>query len=195
MKIMFILATIVVSLSIGFATAHEEVKPQVIETPVIEIVTTEKEYVAVTEIITPSEEIIIDDSSLKEPWWTNEEYELICKVIMAEVGSDTISDEAQHGATAVILNRMNHKDFPDTIHDVIYQPNVYACTGYLGSVTPTERVRNNVLAVLNGDVIIPDDVVWQAGFPQAAWNCSVEVYKHYDAEPYDIWLCHYGTPK
>ena len=126
------------------------------------------------------------------PWWTEEEYDLLCRVVMAEGGSDSIVDEVQQGIAAVVINRMNYPGFADTIHDVIYSPGQYSCAPYLHTITPTERVRENTLIALKGDSGYPEDVVWQAGFPQAAWNTSVKIYKVFDTKPNKTYFCHYG---
>ncbi len=134
-----------------------------------------------------------DDDKLKENWYTDYEFDLICKLVMAEGGSDSIPDEAQQGIAAVVVNRTRYPEaFSDTIEGVVFQEGQYACASYLDDVKPTERVVDNVRKVLDGEVYIPEDVVWQAGFPQSAWGTDVHVYAYYDTEPYDTYLCHWG---
>lgn len=125
-------------------------------------------------------------------WWTESEFDLLCKVVMAEMGSDSAPDEAQQGVAAVVINRVNHPNFKNTISEVIYTTGQYACTPYLNKVVPTQRVKENTLIALQGKSGFPTDVVWQAGFPQAAWGKSVAIYKVFDTYPHTTYFCHYG---
>ncbi len=136
-----------------------------------------------------------------EPWWTEAEYELLCKVVMAEVGSEkleehTCIDTLQQEVTQVIINRVNHPEFPSTIEEVLHQPNQYACIPYLEQFeAPTERVRGNVLKSLEAsstNPVLPADVVWQAEFTQSAWGTEVSVYREYTLGDTTVYLCHYG---
>lgn len=125
-------------------------------------------------------------------WWTESEFDLLSRVVMAEMGSDSAPDEAQQGVAAVVINRVNHPVFKNTIEEVIYTTGQYACTPYLSEVVPTQRVKENTLIALQGKSGFPDDVVWQAGFPQAAWGKSVAIYKVFDTYPHTTYFCHYG---
>ncbi len=126
-------------------------------------------------------------------WWTEAEYDLLCRVVMAEMGSDGAPDEAQQGVAAVVINRMNHPEFANSIHDVVYTKGQYACTSYLHKMQPTEKVKENVLVALRGESGFPPDVVWQAGFPQSAWGTSVKLYKVFDTKPHTTYFCYYGV--
>lgn len=128
-----------------------------------------------------------------EKWWTQEEEDLLVQVVHFEMGSDSAPDEAQQLVAAVVINRMRHPDFPDTIKDVLYS-GAYSCSNLLGTGNPTERCRENVLKVLNEEVTFPDDVVWQSSVPQCAWNTTVKIYKVFDTQPYKTYFCHYGDP-
>lgn len=57
--------------------------------------------------------------------------------------------------------------FPDTIEEVIFQPGQYACVDN-GTfwLEPTARAVRNAVAVLTGQVKCPENVVFQAEFPQ-----------------------------
>ena len=138
--------------------------------------------------------IITEETKEVEKWWTQEEEDLLVQVVHFEMGSDSAPDEAQQLVAAVVVNRMRHPDFPDTINDVIYAPGAYSCANLLGTGTPTERCRENVLKVLNEEVTFPDDIVWQSSVPQCAWNTTVKIYKVFDTQPYKTYFCHYGDP-
>lgn len=75
---------------------------------------------------------------------------------------------------SVVLNRVKHKSFPNTIRGVVFQKGQYACT-WDGNYnkTPdslTMRVARNLLA--NGSVL-PANVVYQAGFRQGSGTYAV----------------------
>lgn len=142
-------------------------------------------------------EIIVEPDVAEEveekSWWTSEEELLLAKVVYAEMGQSDAPDEAQQLVAQVVINRMRHDSFPDTIYDVIYQTGQYACTSYLDGVQPDQRAKDNALKALKGEVDCPDDVVWQAGFPQCAWNTSVKIYKTFTIGSSTVYFCHYGS--
>ena len=138
--------------------------------------------------------IITEETKEVEKWWTQEEEDLLVQVVHFEMGSDSAPDEAQQLVAAVVINRMRHPSFPDTIKDVIYAPGAYSCVNLLGTGNPTERCREIVLIVLNEEVTLPDDIVWQSSVPQCAWNTTVKIYKVFDTQPYKTYFCHYGDP-
>jgi len=105
--------------------------------------------------------------------YTEDELYLLSHLIQAEAGSDCISNEHQQLVGAVAMNRVADERFPDTLYNVIYQSGQYSCvnsgTFYLD---PTDRAVENAIAVLNGEVECPDDLVFQAEFAQgyAVWK-------------------------
>ncbi len=130
---------------------------------------------------------------IAESWWTEEEFDLLCRVVTAEMGADFAPDKAQQGVAAVVINRARHEAFPNNIHNVVHQKGQYACVSYLHRVEPTERVRENVLKVLEEEVFFPEDVVWQANFPQSAWGTSVDIYEiYFTGTKYETYFCYYG---
>lgn len=79
---------------------------------------------------------------------------LLARMIMAEAESEPLEGQALVGL--VILNRVKHPDFPDTVEEVIFEP---------GQFTP----------VYNGrwDAVEPDTASWSAvGFISAGWDES-----------------------
>lgn len=67
-----------------------------------------------------SVEEVVEESPL-----TQEEIELIALVTMAECGGEP--EEGQRLVIDTILNRVDSPYFPDTVYDVLYQKNQYAC--------------------------------------------------------------------
>ena len=121
------------------------------------------------------------DNVVEEPY-TQEELDLLARVIYAEAGSDWISDEHQLAVGSIVLNRINDDRFPDDLYSVIYQdvPSIqYACTvnGMIYN-EPDERTINNAKQLLTYGSAIPENIVWQSQVPQGngIWK---EIQGHY----------------
>lgn len=57
-----------------------------------------------------------------------EDYDLISRLGFAEAGALESADPEEHYAVwEVSYNRVKHEDFPNSLHDVIYQDNAYGC--------------------------------------------------------------------
>lgn len=124
--------------------------------------------------------------------YTNEELMLVAKVIAAEAGSDSVSDRCNELVGAVIINRVNHDSFPNTIEEVIYAPGQYSTASILDEIIPDERDIENARRALEGEIDCPSDVVWQANFPQCAWGTTVKVYEKIETPYGTMYFCHYG---
>lgn len=61
-----------------------------------------------------------------EPLYTDDELFCLAAVIYNEAGSDFISDEHQEMVGYVVLNRVNHPAYPNSIREVIEQPGQYS---------------------------------------------------------------------
>lgn len=142
----------------------------------------ETEDVSVTEVI--SETLVInknftssdepEETEEPEPTetvpaipYTDEDLDLLARLIMAEAGMSWASDELQLYVGSVVLNRMNHPLFPDTLYNVIYATGQYSPT-WTGSInnTPSEQAIENAKYLLENGSILPDNVVYQANFKQ-----------------------------
>ena len=82
-------------------------------------------YTTAAEILQAMEEAQRQE---EEPAYTEEDLDLLSRVIYAEVGCTWIPDWVQRMVGSVVLNRVNSPYYPDTIYDVIYQPGQYAPT-------------------------------------------------------------------
>lgn len=60
-----------------------------------------------------------------------EEVDLLARVIQAEAATEPYEGKVAVGA--VVINRVEHEDFPDTINEVIYEPRAF-CTVTNGSI-------------------------------------------------------------
>ena len=120
-----------------------------------------------------------------KPNYTEEELDMLSRIIHAEAGSDCISDEHQQLVGMVVINRINDPRFPDTMEEVIMAKGQYDCVRN-GSYyqQPSKRAIENAKKVLNGEVEAPPDMVYQAEFPQ-----GYEVYKTFDTPWSTTYFC------
>lgn len=82
-----------------------------------------------------------------------EELELLARIIQVEAGYEKM--EGRIAVGNVILNRVESERFPDTIRDVIYQPNQFppATNGLMDGVVPDEETVEAARRVLQGEVV------------------------------------------
>lgn len=109
--------------------------------------------------------------------YTDEELEMLALVIYQEAGGDACSDETRLMVGNVVMNRIADDRFPDTMEGVLLQERQYGRLYWTGLVWP-ERASQSVEAhavqrayecaarVLDGERLLPDDVIWQAEFRQ-----------------------------
>lgn len=104
-------------------TAKQEIELTVADIPVQEAV--KSAPVVIEE--PPKEEVELLEVSETSPVInvTEEEIELIALVTMAEAEAEP--EEGQRLVIDTILNRVDGEHWPDTITEVIYQPNQYTC--------------------------------------------------------------------
>ena len=112
-----------------------------------------------------------------EKAYSEEELEMLALVIYQEAGGDACSDETRLMVGNVVLNRVADERFPDTIEEVLLQERQYGRLHWTGLVWP-ERASQSVEAhavqraydcaerVLEGERLLPEDVIWQAEFVQ-----------------------------
>lgn len=108
------------------ATHVEIIEDEIIvETPAVrvrEMVTKEIEDEELVETITIEEPVVEEEETIELPF-TDEEIDLIALVTMAEAEGE--SEEGKRLVIDTILNRVDHEDFPDSVTEVIYQPNQF----------------------------------------------------------------------
>ena len=116
-------------------------------------------------------------TEVTEPPYTDEELEMMAIVIFQEAGGDYFSDETRLMVGTVVMNRVADDRFPDTIYEVLTQKSQYGLLHWTGIVWPerasypneahaVERAYECAERILNGERFLPEDVVWQAEFPQ-----------------------------
>lgn len=105
------------------------------------------------------------ESETEQPYSDDDFYEL-SHVIQAEAGY--CERDMMIGVGSVVLNRVEHEDFPDTVYEVIHQPGQYSTVSHLSSQVPTEFVEEVTDYLLRNGSEYPSDVVYQANFPQGS---------------------------
>lgn len=110
------------------------------------------------------------------PYSENDLY-VLAHVLAGEAQS--LPDEEQRYVGSVVLNRVKHGSFPNTIEGVVFQKGQYACT-WDGNYyrEPTERNWANARYLLENGSILPDNVIWQSGkrqgkgiYLKTKWHC------------------------
>lgn len=114
--------------------------------------------------------------ALSDAWWAEQEnLDIVARVVAGEAGA--CPWEHQVAVAAVVVNRVNSDLFPDTVREVVAQPNQYT-TLYLSGFDRTPRQCYEAAAVaLDGESGVPEDVIWQAEFPQGTevwWTSYVD---------------------
>lgn len=109
-----------------------------------------------------------------------EYYPLMCHIVYAEAGICPFMEQCYVANT--IENRIKHKEYPNTIHGVIYDSGQYepVMTGSI-NMTPSKAVKENMELYLRGKVEteMPDNVVFQALFEQGHGKWKVTPLGHY----------------
>ena len=91
----------------------------------------------------------------------------LSRVIQAESGY--CSQQMQEYVGSVVLNRVADDRFPDTIPEVIEQPNQYSTASFLTSQEPTQQVINVAVDLLENGSKLPADIIYQANFSQGSY--------------------------
>lgn len=105
------------------------------------------------------------DEPLYDVYDQNSDLYVLAHVLAGECQS--YSDEEQRYVGSVVLNRVNHDGFPDTIKQVVFQKGQYSCVvdgNYYRE--PTAKNWMNAKWLLENGSILPDNVIWQSGAKQ-----------------------------
>lgn len=151
----------------------EEMTIECTATPALEemlVMEPEDEIIAYEEVAEVVAEDQPDVFAEPQPQYPDSDLMLLAKVIYAEAGSEFLSDEWKMCVGEVVLNRVASPEFPNTIYDVVYQQGQYqgARSGYIASLTPSERCIDIAKMLLNGERIMEPSVVFQANFQQGS---------------------------
>lgn len=109
---------------------------------------------------------------MKADWFVDEpitysekDLQIMAHVLAGE--AQPYSDTEQRLVGSVVLNRVEHDSYPDTIEGVVFQKGQYACTrdgNYYRE--PTERNWANAKWLLENGSILPEHVIYQSGGKQ-----------------------------
>lgn len=103
--------------------------------------------------------------ALSKAWWS-EYYDfcIVAKVIEGEAGGCSFEQMVYTGAT--IINRKNSSLFPNTVEEVVAAPGQYSLAYLTNFQTIPARVWDAAKAVMDGHHDTPEDMYWEALFPQ-----------------------------
>lgn len=123
-----------------------------------------------------------------KPTINQAELEMLACVIYQEAGGNGSCDDCRKYVADVVLNRMEHEDFPDTMYEVLTSKGQYGRFYWTGIVWPAranhateaeavERAYETAEAVLSGEhsKLYGKGYIWQAGFVQGTdgfWCCG-----------------------
>ena len=102
----------------------------------------------------------VNDNSLYCQWGnftlTQDEFELLCTTVYCEAGNQDMQTQTMVALT--VLNRLESEIFPNTITEVIYEPEAYSVTRWRGfeSYGWTEQVENAVYDALKENCFAKD---------------------------------------
>jgi len=72
---------------------------------------------------------------------------MLCNLVGREYGSDYVSVEEKAKIVSVVMNRVNSSDFPNTIYEVLTQPDQFS--GYIPSESYTYQVTDSVIQAVD----------------------------------------------
>lgn len=72
----------------------------------------------------PYETLFVEMSDVQSSSFSEEDENLLARIAMAEAEGEDVDGKAL--VILTVLNRVNSNEFPDTIHDVIYQPSQFS---------------------------------------------------------------------
>lgn len=113
------------------------------------------EVTVITEVIIPpetdsSEETYCEPVEVTECSDTVYQYDIseidrimLCNLVAHEYGSDWVSVSEKAKVVAVVMNRVNSDLFPNTVYEVITQPNQFS--GYIAQDSYTSKVTDSVI--------------------------------------------------
>lgn len=122
--------------------------------------------------------------------YSDEDFILACNLVMREQGANVCEDESQQLVLVVALNRKANNGINGTLTnptslDIIQEPGQYG-SGYSYNMTLdgiTDKVKENVRKVFEGEVTAPANVLFQAGFEQ-----GTGIYKKiWNPAPFNNW--------
>lgn len=147
------------------------------------IIETTEPLETICEVIEESEPTEIESVT------SEEDIELLAMVIYQEAGGDDICDDCRRRVGDIVLNRVENKEFPNSIEEVLTEKGQYGEYYWTGVIWPerakyscethaVERARNIARELLEGchSELYGNGYIWQAGFEQGSegfWCCGI----------------------
>lgn len=108
---------------------------------------------------------------------TQQEYDMLVLTVYLEAGNQTL--DCKKAVASVVLNRVNHSDFPSTVYSVLTQENQFTIN-FNRTGTPRAECYEAVDSVLEYGSILPPDVLYFfADYCNNSWLWSREQYIKY----------------
>lgn len=99
---------------------------------------------------------------------SDEDVDLLARILFLECGSNWIDDYVLKYFCSVVINRMNHWYYPDTLDGVLSQSGQFVSYRNRWNTTPTDRCYTIARDILENGSCIPEDVVYFAQFRQGS---------------------------
>ncbi|MGB9887716.1 MAG: cell wall hydrolase [Moorellales bacterium] len=99
-----------------------------------------------------------------------DEIDLLARLVAAEAANEPYA--GQVGVAAVVLNRVQHPSFPNTLAGVIYQPLAFesVASGWIWRAPPAATARRAAIDALNGwDPTYGSIYFWNPAKPVSPW--------------------------
>lgn len=148
-------------------TTCTEIIPDEVEEPKNDPVEPENDYAE-------SEEV---EEEVSYSGITQQEYDMLVLTVYLEAGNQTL--DCKKAVASVVLNRVNHSDFPSTVYSVLTQENQFTIN-FNRTDTPGAECYEAVDSVLEYGSILPPDVLYFfADYCNNSWPWSREQYIKY----------------
>lgn len=148
-------------------TTCTEIIPDEVEEPKNDLVEPENDYAE-------SEEV---EEEVSYSGITQQEYDMLVLTVYLEAGNQTL--DCKKAVASVVLNRVNHSDFPSTVYSVLTQENQFMIN-FNRTDTPGAECYEAVDSVLEYGSILPPDVLYFfADYCNNSWLWSREQYIKY----------------
>lgn len=107
---------------------------------------------------------IIDAEGSSEQKIAFDDLYLLSRLIYYEAGSDWLTDDFRMCVGEVVMNRVASPEYPDSIHDVIYQKGQYIAVNDpdFDSIVPGEACAGVALRLIQGERRMVESVVFQS---------------------------------
>lgn len=149
-------------------TTCTEIIPDEVEEPKNDPVEPENDY---------AESEGVETEEVKYNGITQQEYDMLVLTVYLEAGNQTL--DCKKAVASVVLNRVNHSDFPSTVYSVLTQENQFTIN-FNRTDTPGAECYEAVDSVLEYGSILPPDVLYFfADYCNNSWLWSREQYIKY----------------